>query len=75
MFISCTDLRFIAKAICRNPSILLLDEATSALDETSQQEVQIALDTVSEKSTCIIIAHRHSTLSKCFFEFYILSKE
>ena len=55
----------IARAICRNPSILLLDEATSALDETSQQEVQIALDTVAEKSTCIIIAHRHSTLSKC----------
>ena len=54
----------IARALCRSPSVLLLDKATSALDETSQKEVQIALDSVAQKSTWIIIVHRLSTLAK-----------
>ena len=45
--------------------MLILDEATSALDEESQRRVQMALDNVMENRTCIVIAHRLSTVEKC----------
>ena len=45
--------------------MLILDEATSALDEQSQEIVQQALDRAMEGRTCIVIAHRMSTVQKC----------
>ncbi|KAF5401900.1 ATP-binding cassette sub-family B member 8 mitochondrial [Paragonimus heterotremus] len=52
----------IARVILKNAPILLLDEATSALDAESEAQVKEALGTVMKGRTCLIIAHRLSTV-------------
>ena len=54
----------IARTILRNPRVLVLDEATSALDNTTEAEVQLALDRLAEGRTTLTIAHRLSTIEE-----------
>lgn len=52
----------IARAFIKNPPLLLLDEATSSLDSRSEQHIQQAVDDMIRGRTCIVIAHRLSTV-------------
>ena len=52
----------IARALLRNAPVLLLDEPTSALDADSEHHVQAALRELMRDRTCLVIAHRLSTV-------------
>ena len=53
----------IARALLADCPILVLDEATSALDSESEALVQDALKTLMKGRTCIVVAHRLSTVA------------
>ncbi|MCR5061225.1 MAG: peptidase domain-containing ABC transporter [Saccharofermentans sp.] len=53
----------LARALSAEPTILLLDEFTSALDAVTEEEVFKSIRL--KATTCIIVAHRLSTVSLC----------
>lgn len=58
----------IARALYKDASVLFFDEATSSLDSQTEQEVNEAIQTLSDNRkelTIIVISHRDSTLSFC----------
>jgi ATP-binding cassette subfamily B protein len=52
------------RVFLRNPSLIILDEASSKLDPMTEQLVEKAIDKLLKNRTCIIIAHRISTVKR-----------
>jgi len=53
----------LARAILANPPILILDEATSNVDTNTERIMQKSLRRLVQGHTCLIIAHRLSTVT------------
>ncbi len=53
----------LARAILANPPILILDEATSNVDTNTERIMQRSLRRLVRGRTCLIIAHRLSTVT------------
>ncbi|MEE2886830.1 MAG: ABC transporter ATP-binding protein [Planctomycetota bacterium] len=51
-----------ARALATDPDILVLDEATASIDTQSEVRIQKALQTLLHNRTCIVVAHRLSTV-------------
>ena len=55
----------IARAMYTRPALLIFDEATSALDQANENAIQQTIDHLADNVTCVVIAHRLSTVERC----------
>ncbi|MBN1867183.1 ABC transporter ATP-binding protein [Candidatus Sumerlaeota bacterium] len=53
-----------ARAVAFDPDILILDEATANIDTETEALIQDALAKLMRDRTCIVVAHRLSTIQK-----------
>ncbi len=53
-----------ARALAIDPRIFVLDEATSNVDTETEHLIQEALEKIIKNRTCIIVAHRLSTIKQ-----------
>ena len=51
-----------ARAVLADPRILILDEATASVDTITEAKIQAAIEKVTVGRTCLMIAHRLSTV-------------
>jgi len=51
-----------ARTLLSNPNIIVLDEATSSLDTATEKAIQDTLTRVLTGKTCVMVAHRLSTV-------------
>ncbi len=51
-----------ARALALDPTILVLDEATSSVDAEAEAQIQRALEELLVGRTCLVVAHRLSTV-------------
>ena len=52
----------LARVFLKDPPIVVFDEATSALDSKSESKIQDAVSHLLQNRTCLVIAHRRSTM-------------
>lgn len=55
----------IARALLRHPRIFIMDEITSNLDSITESGIRNAMRSLLKDITCIIIAHRLTTIKRC----------
>lgn len=55
----------LTRILLRNPSLLIMDEATANIDEYFEAIIHKAVEKIMLNRTCLIIAHRLSTLEQC----------
>ncbi|MBR2350708.1 MAG: peptidase domain-containing ABC transporter [Clostridia bacterium] len=55
----------IARALLRKPKLIIFDEATSNLDTITENAIKETIFNLNKDMTCIIIAHRLTTIQNC----------
>jgi ATP-binding cassette, subfamily B, bacterial PglK len=60
-----------ARAVYHEPEILIMDEATAALDNETERAFMDGIESLRNKKTILLIAHRLSTVKNCDKVFFL----